>query len=114
MWTEVALATFEQLRHALTTAHLLPDFSKEFVVETDASSLGIGAVLLQDGHPLAYISKSFSFHHRRLSAYERERLSILFALDKWKHYLMHKHFKIQIDHQPLKFMMDQKMHTTFQ
>lgn len=63
---------------------------------------------------MAYISKTFSLRHKRLSAYEREMLSILFALDKWPHYFMNGHFKIRTDHQPLKFMMDQKLHTTFQ
>jgi len=38
----------------------LPDFSKTFVVEINASSLGIGAVLMQEGHPIAYFSKALS------------------------------------------------------
>lgn len=45
----------------------LPDFSKAFIIETDASREGIGAVLMQDGHPLAYISKALS--KKNLSVY---------------------------------------------
>jgi hypothetical protein len=48
---------FSTLKHSLVSAPVfaLPDFSRQFAIETDASSLGIGAVLLQNGHPLAYV-----------------------------------------------------------
>ena len=58
----------------------LPDFSKPFSIETDASGIGIGAVLLQKGHPLAYISKDLGPRSRGLSTYEREYLAILEAV----------------------------------
>jgi hypothetical protein len=50
--------TFEAVEQALSTTPVLalPDFNKSFVLETDASNLGIGAVLLQDNHPIAYLS----------------------------------------------------------
>nr|XP_020160005.1 uncharacterized mitochondrial protein AtMg00860-like [Aegilops tauschii subsp. strangulata] len=60
VWTPTAEASFQALKKALVTAPVLalPDFSKQFVVETDASATGIGAVLMQAGHPVAYLSKS--------------------------------------------------------
>ena len=62
MWTDDAILAFETLKQALISAPVLaiPDFSLPFVVETDASGRGIGVVLMQQGHPIAYISKSLA------------------------------------------------------
>ena len=59
VWTDTTQKSFEALKDALVKAPVLviPDFAKTFVIETDASGVGIGAVLQQDGHPIAYISK---------------------------------------------------------
>lgn len=59
MWTQEHEEAFAALKKALTSAPVLaiPDFVKQFCIETDASKSGVGAVLLQEGHPLAFISK---------------------------------------------------------
>jgi hypothetical protein len=59
----------------------LPDFTKQFQVETDASDVGVGAVLMQQGHPLAFISKALGLRTKGLSTYEKEYLAILIAVD---------------------------------
>lgn len=53
---------FDALKKAITFAHVLtfPDYSKTFVIETDVSGSRIGAIIIQQGHPLAYISKGLS------------------------------------------------------
>lgn len=60
VWTPVHDEAFATLKHALTTTPVLalPDFTKQFIIETDASEKGVGAVLQQEGHPLAFISKA--------------------------------------------------------
>ncbi|XP_075099010.1 uncharacterized protein LOC142175903 [Nicotiana tabacum] len=87
------------LRSALTTSPVLalPDYSTPFVVETDASGTCIGAVLIQHGHPIAFISKGLAPRHLALSVYERELLALVFALTKWSHYLLGQYFVVKID-----------------
>lgn len=60
VWTPTNQEAFQQLQTALITAPVLalPDFNKPFTVETDASNVSIGAVLMQQGHPIAYLSKA--------------------------------------------------------
>nr|GEX16932.1 hypothetical protein [Tanacetum cinerariifolium] len=94
------LRAFEQLKQAMVRASVLKlsDFSKEFTLETDASGVGLGAILLQEGHPIAFLSKTLSSKHQLMSTYEKEFLAIIYALEKWRGYLLHSHFKIKTDH----------------
>ena len=64
-WSEEAEGTFNQLKEAMTFPPLLAllDFSKDFVIKIDACNRGIGAVFMQEGHPLAYINKALSLKY---------------------------------------------------
>ncbi|KAJ3690052.1 hypothetical protein LUZ61_019216 [Rhynchospora tenuis] len=79
--TPPAQAAFDQLKLAMSTAPVLtlPDYSKQFIIETDASALGLGAVLMQDNKPIAYLSKSLGLKNQGLSTYEKELLALLTA-----------------------------------
>ena len=100
---------FYKLKKALTSTPILalPDFTKVFVMETDASTQGIGAVLSQEGHPLAFFSKKLSLRMSQASTYVRELYAITQAVARWRHYLLGKRFIIKTDHKSLKESMSQ-------
>jgi hypothetical protein len=90
---------------------VLPDFSKQFCVETDASDMGVGVVLMQQGHPIAYVSKSFGPKMKGLSTYEKEYVFVLLAVEQWKFYLQLGEFIILIDHKSLIHLNEQRLNT---
>ena len=63
----------------------IPNFAKTFVLEIDASDQGLGAVLMQEGHPIAYLSKPLCKKNQALSTYEKECMAILMAVDNGVH-----------------------------
>lgn len=91
-WNSETEASFQQLKKALVTAPVLalPDFNKQFIVETDASEIGFGAILMQSGHPIAYLSKAICTKNQALSTYEKECMAIMVAIDKWRAYLQNQ------------------------
>ncbi|GJU51961.1 transposon ty3-G gag-pol polyprotein [Tanacetum coccineum] len=115
-WSDEAQVSFLALKEAMTKAPVLalPDFTIPFEVETDASGMGIGAVLQQKGHPIAYLSKSLAPKHHSLSTYEKEFLAVMMALEKWRGYLLDRHFIIKTDHYSLKYLLDQRITTPAQ
>ena len=89
---------------------LQPDFDKQFILQTDASALGMGAVLLQEGaakklQPVEFFSATFTPTERNYDVYERELLAIMKALAHWRPYLgwTKEPFLIQTDHANLQY-----------
>ena len=116
IWTPVVDEAFLAIKKALTQAPVLalPDFSKDFVIETDACEKGVGAVLMQQGHPLAFLGRAFGMKNQTLSFYDKECLAILMAIEKWKTYLQHRPFTIYTDHRSLIHLGDHKFNTKIQ
>ena len=112
-WTLESELAFTQLKKALTSTPILalPNFNKVFMVEIDASTQGIGAVLSQDSHPLAFFSKKLSLRMSRASTYVRELYAITQAMARWRHYLLGKKFISKTDHKSMKDLMSQVIHT---
>jgi hypothetical protein len=116
VWASDHEKAFQLLKTALVQAPVLvlPDFSKPFSIETDASDAGVGAVLMQDHHPIAYISKSFGPKLKGLSTYEKEFVAILLAMKHWKAYLQLGEFHIYSDQKSLSHLNEQWLHTSWQ
>jgi len=85
----------------------LPSFDKLFEVECDASGVGIGAVLTQEGRPLAFFSEKLSDPRRKYSTYDKEFFAIIRALEHWTHYLIVNEFILHSDHKALKYIQGQ-------
>ena len=93
-WTEECQQSFDDLKKRFTEEPVLmmPDHTRPFQIEADASKYASGAVLTQcdvngDRHPVAFISKTFSPAERNYEIYDRELLAIIRALEEWRHYI---------------------------
>jgi len=102
-------AAFKALKEALCTAPLLqlPNFSKCFEIECDASDIGVGAVLHQNKRPIAYFSEKLSGATLNYPTYDKELYALIRALRTWQHYLWPREFIIHSDHAALTFLKSQ-------
>ncbi|WVZ63799.1 hypothetical protein U9M48_013404 [Paspalum notatum var. saurae] len=108
-WRDSQEVAFSTLKDKLTHAPLLqlPDFNKVFELECDASGIGLGAVLLQEGKPVAYFSEKLSGASLKYSTYDKELYALVRTLHTWQHYLWHREFIIHSDHEALKHIRTQ-------
>jgi hypothetical protein len=110
-WTPEETKYFEQLKEVMCKNPVLttPDFTKTFIVECDALGNGIGVVLMQEGNPLDFESRPLKRKELHKPIYEKEIMEILHALKKWCPYLIGRHFKVKIDHDSLKYFLEQRL-----
>ncbi|XP_048552596.1 uncharacterized protein LOC125532671 [Triticum urartu] len=109
-WANAQEKAFEELKEKLTSAPLLalPSFGKTFEIECDASGVGIGGVLMQEGRPIAYFSEKLSGPTLNYSVYDKELYALVRSLETWQHYLWPKEFVIHSDHESLKHLRGQQ------
>nr|KYP41681.1 Transposon Ty3-G Gag-Pol polyprotein [Cajanus cajan] len=109
LWGEAQEKAFKTLKEKLTNAPILalPNFDQTFELECDASSLSIGVVLFQGGHPIAYFSEKLHGATLNYSTYDKELYALIRALQVWEHYLVTKEFFIQTNHESLKYLRGQ-------
>lgn len=102
-WNSDCENAFVKLKNQLASPTTLafPDFTQEFTLTVDASLLGCGAVLSQEGRPIAFASKSFSRADRNKSTIEQELIAVHWSIGHFRPYLYGKHFIVLSDHKPL-------------
>ncbi|GKE78692.1 putative reverse transcriptase domain-containing protein, partial [Tanacetum coccineum] len=109
-WGEQQEKTFQTLKDKLYNAPVLalPNGLEDFVVYCDASSLGLGYVLMQRGKVIAYASRQLKIHEKNYTTHDLELGAVVFALKIWRHYLYRKKSVIYIDHKSLQHIFNQK------
>ena len=113
LWNQAQFESFHQLKQLLIHAPVLafPNFSQEFILETDASGSGLGAILAQqqeDGTipPIAYASRTLQQHEKKYGATELEALGVVWSVKHFRHYLYGHKCIVYTDHEPLKSLLN--------
>lgn len=107
-WNGEADETFQLLKKVMTTVSVLaiPNFNKTFIMETDASGHGLGAIVMQEQCPVAYYITTLGPQAQLKSIYEKELRAIVMVVLKWRPYLMGKHFVVSTDQLSLKYILE--------
>lgn len=108
-WDSTTKQAFDNFKIVVTIVLILvmPNFSKPFIVEAKASEIGLGVVLIQEGRPIAYCNHVLALRARQTSVYEQELMAIMFAVKRWRHYLMGHRFSIRTYQKTLKYLLEQ-------
>ena len=116
IWSEECQRSFDLLKDKLASRPLLkfPDFSKQYIISTDASGFAVAAILQQEYsgmlHPIAYYSRCLNVHEIKYSVIEKEALAILNAFEHFRPYIYGNRFSVIVktDHKPLKWLFNVK------
>ena len=105
MWNQYETQAFKQLKEAMCKTIILTtlDFTKTFMVECDSLGNGIVVVLMQEGWPLAFEIRPTKGNNLQKHIYEKEMMAILQALTQCRPYLIGSHFKVETNHESLKY-----------
>jgi hypothetical protein len=108
-WMPACEASFRELKKRLTTALIFvtPNMEKSFSIYCDASGQGVGCVLMQDGHVVAYASRLLRKHEVHYLTHDLELVAVVHTLKIWRHYLMGKRCELYTDHKRLKYNFTQ-------
>ncbi|CAH2099183.1 unnamed protein product [Euphydryas editha] len=103
LWSKEQDKTYKTLKKLLIEPPVLSyfDMNKQIVLSVDASKAGLGAVILQEGKPIAYGSRAMTETEIQYSQIEKECLAILYGITKFHQYLYGSQFKVETDHKPL-------------
>jgi len=106
IWTEECASIFEKLKNKLITALILktPSETGGMVIYGDASGKGLGCVLMQHGHVIAYASRQLKPHEKNYPTHDLELTVMIFALKIWRYYLLGDQALIYTDHKSLKYI----------
>ena len=109
-WTDKCQDSFELLKEMLVEAPVLmqPTPGKEYTLYRDASRIGLGCVLMQDGKVVAYASRQLKPHEQNYPTHYLELATAIFTLKVWRHYLYREKCRIYTYHKSLKYLLTQK------
>ncbi|XP_024883540.1 uncharacterized protein K02A2.6-like, partial [Temnothorax curvispinosus] len=109
LWTADHEKELADLKRSITTKPALRiyDPNEPVVIQTDSSKDGLGSVLLQNGQPVAYASRSLTASEQKWAQIEKETLAIVFACERFHHFLYGREFTVQSDHKPLESLIKQ-------
>jgi hypothetical protein len=109
-WDEKCQDSFEQLKKRLMSPPVLvmPDLQKGFDIYCDACGQGLGCVLMQEGHVIAYASRQLRKHELNYPTHDLELAAVVHALKIWRHYIMGTKCQVYMDHKSLKYIFTQK------
>jgi hypothetical protein len=115
-WDKEAQKDFDTLKATMSSTPVLAllDFNRQFIVETDACDTRLGAVLMQQDRPIAFLSKPLRVSHKFMSIYEKESLALIMAVDRWRPYLQRQEFIIKTYHKNLVYLGDQHLQSDLQ
>jgi hypothetical protein len=107
-WSDEAQLTFDKMKKVMSTCPVLtlPGFPQPFILECDASGEGVGVLLMQKKHPIAFESRKLRGPKLLYTIYDKEMLAIMHALAKFKQYLVGAKFLVRIDHNNLNFFLE--------
>ncbi|TYK16772.1 Transposon Ty3-G Gag-Pol polyprotein [Cucumis melo var. makuwa] len=110
-WNAEAEQASEKLKEAMIALPILalPMFDKPFEIETDASGYEVGAVLIQNKRPIAFYSHTLANRDRGRPVYERELMTVVLAVQRWRPYLLGNRFVVRTDQKSLKFLLEQRV-----
>ena len=110
MWNEACEQSFQKLKECLTSAPVLalPEEARLFTVYYDASRIGLGYVLIQNGRVITYASRQLRKHEENYPTHDLELAIVIFALKIWRHYLYGEKYQIYTDHKSLQHIQQQK------
>jgi hypothetical protein len=108
-WMPRREASFQELKKRLTatTVLILPDMEKLFSIYCNASGQGLGCVLMQDGHVVAYASRQLRKHEEKYPTHDLELAVMVHTLKIWRHYIISKRCEVYSDHKSLKYIFTQ-------
>ena len=109
-WDDKCQSSFEQLKKILVEVPVLtqPTPGREYAMYSDASKIGLGCVLMQNGKVVAYSSRQLKPHEQNYPTHDLELAEVVIALKIWRHNLYGEKCRIFTDHKSLKYLLTQK------
>ena len=109
-WDDKCQSSFDQLNKILVEAPMLtqPTSGREYAMYSDASRIGVGCVLIQDGKVVPYASRQLKSHEQNYPTHDLKLAVVVFALKIWRHYLYGEKCRTFTYHKSLKYLLTQK------